>query len=162
MNKIDSAKEYFDQVVDFNVTAYKAQPTSLPAAYNLANALFSMHEWLWHTYNKALKGTFHSARDFNAHTQNVCPAFKHIRDLANAAKHVSLSKSSTQASHISDTTSIESKWGEGVYGVSKYGRGVVVINDGGTKIDFENTADEVHDYWRQIIEELERQAEKNE
>lgn len=162
MAAISEAGEYFDQVVDFNLQAYKAQPTSLPSAYNLANALFHMHEWVWHTYNSELKGKYPSPNRFHAHIQNVCPAFKHIRDLANASKHVSLTSPSTKATHIKDTTSIESKWGEAVYGVSKYGRGVVVIDDGGAKIDFENTADEVFEYWRQVMNEMQRQAKKSE
>lgn len=151
MSKITTAQEYFEQVVGYNVQAYKAQPSSLPAAYNLANALFSMHEWMWHTYGAALGKNLRSARDFNNQVQNACPAFMHIRDLANAAKHVSLSSPSTQATKIADTVAIKSRYGEGVWGVSKFGRGVVVIDDGGTLVDFENTADEVVEYWQYLL-----------
>jgi hypothetical protein len=154
MKTIATAKQYFDDVVGYNLAAYKAQPTSLPAAYNLANSLFSMHEWMWSTYGTALGTSLNNARDYNAYVQANCTGFKYMRDLANAAKHVSLSSASTQATHITDTAAIESKWGEGVYGVSKYGRGVVVINDGGTNVDFENTADAVHAYWNNVLVNL--------
>lgn len=153
--KIKTAQEYFDHVIAYNLQQYKAQPSSLPAAYNLAGALFSMHEWMWSTYGTALGADLHSAHDYNAFVQVSCAGFKHIRDLANAAKHVLLSSPSTQAAHISDTTAVESRYGEGAYGVGKYGRGVVVIDDGGTHVDFENTADEVYEYWHCMIDEME-------
>jgi hypothetical protein len=151
MTTISTAREFFEQVVEYNLQQYKSQPTSLPAAYNLANSLFSMHEWMWHTYGNELGESLRNASAFNSHVQNACPAFKHMRDLANASKHVSLKSPSTQATHITDTTAIESRYGVAVYGVSKYGRGVVVIDDGGTKVDFENAADEVYVYWRDLL-----------
>ena len=95
-----------------------------------------------------------NASDFNRLVQSACPAFKHMRDLANASKHVTLSSPSTHATSITDTKAIKSKWGGAVYGVSKYGRGVVVIDDGGTNVDFENTADEVHGFWKEQLEQL--------
>ncbi|WP_152563279.1 hypothetical protein [Ruegeria halocynthiae] len=154
MTTISTARQYFDQVVAYNVQQYKAQPTSLPAAFNLASSLFSMHEWMWHTYGNALGANLGSARDFNSHVQTACPAFKHMRDLANASKHVFLSSPSTQAAHITDTSAVESRYGKGAYGRGKYGRGVVVIDDGGTKVDFENTADEVYKYWEDLLNDM--------
>lgn len=154
MATVATAREYFDQVVAYNVQQYKSQPTSLPAAFNLAGSLFSMHEWMWHTYGSALGGSLRNAHDYNSHIQTACPAFKHMRDLANASKHVSLSSPSTQATHITDTSAVESVIGEAIIGVSKIGRGVVVIDDGGTKVDFENTADEVLEYWEEVLKKL--------
>jgi len=154
MATVATAREYFEQVVTYNLQQYKSQPASLPAAFNFASSLFSMHEWMWHTYGNVLGANLRNASDFNKHVQSTCPAFKYIRDLANASKHVSLSSPSTKATHITDTTAIESKWGEAVYGVSKYGRGVVVIDDGGTKVDFENTADEAYKYWEGMLGKL--------
>ncbi|MGB5863822.1 MAG: hypothetical protein WBG95_05940 [Sulfitobacter sp.] len=155
---IKTARDYFEQVISFNLTQYDERPSSLPAAYNLANALFSMHEWVWETYEEKLEaelGIILSSKSaFNHHIQTACPAFRYMRDLANASKHVSLHSASTQAKHISDTSAIESKWGEGVWGVSKYGRGVVVIDDDGTKVDFENSAKEVHEYWFKMLAKL--------
>lgn len=160
MATIATASDYFEQVVGYNLQQYKAQPTCLPAAYNLAGTLFSMHEWMWHTYGEKLVQQLgvkpSGAAALNAHTQSNCPAFKYMRDLANASKHVTLTKNpSTQATHITDTTAIESRYGEGFSGVSKYGRGVVAIDDGGTKVDFEDAADEVYVYWRDLLLELE-------
>jgi hypothetical protein len=39
-------------------------------------------------------------------------------------------------------------------GLFLYGRGVVAIDDGRTKIDFEKTADEVHEYWKTLLDKL--------
>jgi hypothetical protein len=80
--------------------------------------------------------------------------FKAHAQLSNASKHMSLSKASTQATHITNTSSIESKWGKAVWGASKFGRGVVVIDDGGTKIDFENTAEAVIAYWEDMLKSM--------
>jgi hypothetical protein len=44
MATVATANDYFEQVVAYNVQQYKAQPTSLPAAFNLAGSLFGMHE----------------------------------------------------------------------------------------------------------------------
>ena len=151
MATVSTAREYFEKVISYNLQQYKAEPTSLPAAFNLSNSLFSMHEWMWHTYGNALGASLRSASDFNSHVQSMCPAFKHMRDLANASKHVSLSSPSTQAAHITDTEAIESKWDEAVWDVVKWERGVVVINDGNAKVDFESTADELHSYWEAML-----------
>ena len=117
-----------------------------------------MHEWIWDSYGNKLEQQLGvqlgGAAALNTHTQSNFPAFKYMRDVANASKHVSLSKASTQATHITDTTAIESKFGLGVFGVSKFGRGVVVIDDGGTKVDFENAADEVYGFWKEQLEQL--------
>lgn len=160
MAAIATASEYFEQVVGYNLQQFKAQPTSLPAAFNLASTLFSMHEWVWDSYGNKLEEhlgvKLGCAAALSAHTHSNCAAFKYMRDLANASKHVILTKNpSTQATHITDTTAIESRYGEGGYGVSKYGRGVVVIDDGGTKVDFECAADEVYVYWRELLGEME-------
>lgn len=155
MTSITSAKAFFNEVLKFNLSSYKENPSSLPAAYNLANALFSMHEWMWHTYGDALGKNLYCKNDFNNYVQTACPNFKHMRDLANAAKHVSLNNPSTQATHISNTTAIENGYGEGAYGSSKYGRSAVVINDGSTKVDFECAANDVFIFWQQQIERLE-------
>jgi hypothetical protein len=155
MVTIATAREYFDQVVAYDLDHYKAQPSSLPAAYNLAGSLFSMHEWVWDSYGDKLElqlgVKLRNAFALNSHTQSNCPEFKYIRDVANASKHVSLINASTQATHITDTTAIESTFGGGVFGGSKFGRGVVVIDDDGTKIDFENTADKVYSYWEHML-----------
>jgi hypothetical protein len=158
MATIATAREYFDQVVAYNLEQYKAQPTSLPAAYNLAGSLFSMHEWVWHSYGDELERqlgvTFRNAAALNAHTQSNCPAFKYLRDLANASKHVSLSKASTQATHISNTSAVESVIGEAIIGISKIERGVVTIRDGSENEDFEDAADEVYEYWKTLLDRL--------
>jgi hypothetical protein len=151
MAKIATARDYFEQVVLHNMQQYKANPSSLPAAFNLANCLFSMHEWMWNTYECKLGSGLCKKHDYNAYVQDACSEFKHIRDLSNASKHVFLTSPSTKATHITDTSSVDSKWGEGVYGVSKYGRGVVVISDGDVIIDFETAADIVFDYWQDML-----------
>lgn len=145
--KIENAMGYFEHVIVFNLAQYKAQSDFLPAAFNLANSLFSMYEWMWVTYGRAFGGSINSKKDYIAYLHEACPSFGHIRDLANASKHVFLKTPSTQATQITCTTAVESRFGEGRYGVSKYARGVVVIDDGGTKIDFERVADEVYEFW---------------
>ena len=155
MKTISNAKEFFEQVLDYNLKQYKADPTCLPAAYNLASALFSMHEWMWHSYKTELETAlgegFDSEKAFNKWMQKNLTAYAHMRDLANASKHFVLKNPSTAATKITDTVAIESKYGEAIYGKSKYGRGVVAINDGGTHVDFENTANEVYIYWGALL-----------
>jgi hypothetical protein len=160
MKTVSNAREFFDEVLEYNLAAYKADPTCLPAAYNLASALFSMHEWMWHSYKTELKtvlGTgFDNEKTFNKWMQEDLTAYMHMRDLANASKHFVLREksASTAATKITDTVAIESKYGEGVYGESKYGRGVVAINDGGKYVDFEDTAIEVYEFWGALLSKI--------
>ena len=167
MNKIGTAREYFDGVVAYNLQQYKAQPTNLPAAFNLANSLFHMYEWLWNGHETQIKNhysqNFANNADFNSFVQSSCQSFKHIRDLANASKHMSLNnRASTSAKHITDTEAVSSVWDvDGNWDDNgtwddrgKWGRGVVVINDGGQNIDFENCADDVHKFWQDLLKQL--------
>jgi hypothetical protein len=156
MKTIATAKEYFDEVVGYNLEAYKAKLTSLPAAYNLANTLFSMHEWVWDSYGNKLEPLLEvklgNKGALNAHMQSKCPAFNYMRDVANASKHVTLTKNpSTQATHIKNTA--VTGWGESGFGMGNFG-GSIMIDDGGTKVGFENKADEVHKYWKTLLDKL--------
>jgi len=154
MKTIGTANDYFEQVVGYNLATYKAEPSNLPTAYNLAISLFHMHDWVWHTYSSTLGTGLQNARGYNVDVQANCASFKHMRDLANAAKHVSLSSASTQATQITDTTAIDSGWSVGSWGTGKWGRGSIIINDGGTKVDFEDAADKVHAYWKELLSSL--------
>jgi hypothetical protein len=87
--------------------------------------------------------------------QTPCTAFKYIRDLANASKHVSLNSASTSANHITHTTGQESVIGKGLIGAAKIGgRGVVSIVDGDKRIDFENSAEAVYSYWENLLSQF--------
>jgi len=152
METIGTAKDYFEQVVGYNLATYKADPSNLPTAYNLAISLFHMHGWMWSTYGKALGTDLKNAHGHNLHVQASSQAFKHMRDLANTSKHVILTKTpSTKATKITDTYAIESGWGVGDFGAGKYGRGSIIIDDGGTEVDFEDVADEAHTYWKNLL-----------
>jgi hypothetical protein len=157
MKTIETAHDYFEQVVGYNLQQYKAQPTSLPLAYNLAISLFHMHDWVWVEHKATLQAHFDanvaSKRGFNAHVQEACHSFKYIRDVANAYKHVSLSSASTSATHISNTAA--TGYGEGGYGVGGYGGGIIVV-DGGTRINFLTAAGKVYEYWRDLLAKLKK------
>lgn len=161
MKTIGNTREYFDEIVEYNLQQYKAQPTCLAAAFNLANALFHLHEWFWHDYENELKIMFgenvKSEKKFSGAVQDKCNAFKNIRDLANASKHVTLTqKPSTNAKHITDTYANEDDYVEDDYVEDDYveGKGVY-INDGGNNVDFGDCADEVYEYWSSLIIALE-------
>jgi hypothetical protein len=109
---------------------------------------------MWNAYECKLGFGMHNKYDYSAYVQGVCGEFKYIRDLANASKHVFLTSPSTKATHITDTSSVDSKWGEGAYGVSKYGRGVVVMRAGDVIVDFEGAADKVFEYWQDMLERM--------
>ena len=115
-----------------------------------------MRDWVWKSYDSKQLGQrlgvkLSNKSAFNEHIKCKCPAFKYMRDVANASKHVSLSSASTQAKHIKDTGL--SGWGEGGYGLGRYG-GSIMIDDGGKKVYFEEVAKEVYCYWKNLLEKL--------
>jgi len=158
MTTIQTAREFFDEVVNYNMQQYKPQPGHLAATFNLANSLFCMHEWLWVVHNAQLEShygrKFSDEKKFNIFVQDLCPSFKHIRDLANASKHVVLKKPSTSAANISHTRAVKSVIGEAIIGVSKIGRDVVAIDNGGQHVDFESCANDVHCFWGNLLKQL--------
>lgn len=145
--KIESARDYFDFVVLHNLNEYKSKPDFLPVAFNLSNSLFNMCEWMWHTYGRRLGIDICKRNDYVGYAVKSCPNFGYIRDLANASKHVTLNTPSTQMISASDAVSVGSGFGEGGFGIGKFSRGSVFIGAGGAKVDFENAADEVFEFW---------------
>lgn len=145
--KIENPKDYFDCVIYYNLEQYKNKPDFLPAAFNLSNSLFNMCEWMWHAYEHQLGVNILAKNDYVRYVVKSCPSFRYIRDLANASKHVILNLPSTKMVGISDAVAAESGFGRGEYGVGKFARGSVFIDNGGVRIDFEDAADEVFDFW---------------
>jgi hypothetical protein len=161
---LNSAAEYFTNVVKPNKDAFFSAPSTFANALNLATALFHFHEWLFDDFRSKLETEFgvtlsnHGA--FWGAVQATDNRFGYIRDVTNASKHVSIGgpgkpKPSTGMMHIANTSILTTAYGEGAYGAGGYGGAPkVIFEDSGTQIDFDDCASALFNYWEVLLAKM--------
>lgn len=165
MKTIDCSESFFRNVITYNFDSYIENPESLPAAFNVAISLHSMHDWVWsehqHGLVEVLKKDISSKRDFCACVADACVSFKYIRDVANASKHVLLSSPSTSLRSVREIESIDHTTPNDIWDDSlvwddrgKWGRGAISIKDGETWHDFEEHATLLLSFWNNLLQSL--------
>ncbi|SFR38126.1 hypothetical protein SAMN04488002_1012 [Litoreibacter janthinus] len=125
--------DYFKEVVEKDYHKYNSS-ISLGSCIHLAQGLFHMADWTF-TYQKSLlesleKMRFKSEKDIYPHLANKNRSFGIIRDIANASKHVSLRKPSTDIKNASDLKVESRGYGMGTFGDGRYGGVNPVVSDG--------------------------------
>jgi hypothetical protein len=161
---LNSAAEYFTNVVKPNSDAFFLAPSTFANALNLATALFHFHEWLFDDFRSKLETEFgmtlssHGA--FWGAVQVTDKRFGYIRDVTNASKHVTIGgpgkpKPSTGMTHIANTYILTTAYGEGGYGVGCYDPAPkVIFEDNGGQIDFDDCASALFDYWEALLAKM--------
>lgn len=152
MKTISNAQEYFIEAVGYNMRQFMNDRSCLPAAYNLANALFNMRDWIWHSCRKDIEchfgKKFPNREEFTRALTSACSNFEYVRDVANASKHVALTHASTKATDITKTGLLPGSWG-GSWGKSwggSWGRTIVII-DGSKHVHFELVSTSVYKFF---------------
>src|SRR5262245_923925 len=96
---IDGAEKYFAEVLKPQYYKFFGHPATLRGAFNLATALFHFHEWLYEFHKASLESHLGKSLPSKAslwqHAESIDPNFRYVRDLANASKHVQLTKRSS-------------------------------------------------------------------
>jgi hypothetical protein len=149
MLTLDSATKYYSEILKPAHDEFFANPATLRSAFILASALFHFHEWLFEYHKTALEGhlgaTLGSKGALWSEVEKVDNRFAFIRDLANASKHVRLTKRpSTSMSHIANTTITVAST---VIDQSSVSTASVKMKDGANDIEFDDCARALFGYW---------------
>ena len=149
--KLATARDFLNEVVVKDVEDFSAESESLRKAFHCALSLYHLHEWVFASHSSEL--THKSVRDFD---KSLCASsvdFQLIRDIANAAKHMELTRDPQRITHAANTAVQSTGWGEGGYGMGPYGGGPRVrIHVGPTEFEeFSVVSQSVLDMWRTIF-----------
>jgi hypothetical protein len=78
-----------------------------------------------------------------------------IRDLANASKHVHLTKRpSTSMVHVTNTHIRIGTFQRGAFDPCVFDTGGMVMQDGATEVSFDACATELFNYWTRLLNEI--------
>lgn len=165
VTQFKTAADFWSGMVEPDYQAYTAAPGDLRLALHLANALFHMADWVFHSYEANVKAKF----TFTNSLGQTLPVsdvgtfanalevgnddFARIRGIANAGKHLKLSniRPVTNApSHAANTQSQELGFGEGGFGIGEFGGAKRVMLEGATDMDFETLATNVYNSWKAL------------
>jgi|SRR5271169_4308949 len=158
-SKLNSPKEYFEQVLEPNYNAFMGAPSTFQSAFNVASSLFHMRDWVYNLkraeLEKALSEKFSDQAAFWRYIEKNVPGADFIRDVANASKHVKLDHSSTSMTHVANVAIMTAGYGEGGYGEGRYGGAAELkIKDGSDDVSFDKCAQSVFQFWNKLIPKL--------
>ena len=158
-SKLDSAQEYFKQVLEPNYNAFMGAPSTFQAAFNAASSLFHMRDWVYNLkraeLEKALGEKFADQAAFWRYIEKNVPGADFIRDVANASKHVKLDHSSTSMTHVANVAIMTTGYGEGGYGEGRYGGAAELkIKDGSADVSFDKCAQNMFKFWETLVRKL--------
>jgi hypothetical protein len=106
--KLESAKDFFDKILEPERDKFFAEPSNFFSVYCLVSALFHIHEWIFHFNKTQITEKYACVSRSHELWQNVVeinvPDAKFMRDLANSMKHVEIDRRpSTNVNHIANT-----------------------------------------------------------
>jgi hypothetical protein len=103
VTKIETPRQFFDHVVDPDVSDFLAAQIDLRLGYHASISLWSLRDWVVWTHkgqhwsnNGKSKPVFNSNTDLQRALSEIDSRFDIISDLANAAKHLKLTKGWTK------------------------------------------------------------------
>jgi hypothetical protein len=155
---VDGPRRYYAEVMKPGYDEFFESPSSFRTAFNLASSLFHFHEWLYvycraklETHYKALK----TPQAFWATVEATNLRFGFIRDLANASKHVCLTKRpSTSMTHVANTHIRIGTFQRGAFDPRVFDTGGLVMQDGATEVSFDACATELFNYWTRLMNDI--------
>jgi hypothetical protein len=159
VESLDDAKAFFEQIVKPSVADYLGTPSQFRTAFNAVTALFHMHEWLYEYKRPELEAkygqTFATQGSFWGHIQTLVPSAAFVRDLANASKHVRLTRHpSTSMTHVANTVIQSTGYGQLGYGQGRYGGRNTTIKDGSNDVLLDDCVQELMNFWEPLVAEL--------
>jgi hypothetical protein len=153
IRRLEDAQAYYSAILKPQYDKFFAEEATLLSAFNLANALFHFHEWLFASHKAEL------AREFGARTVKTHQAFwkkiqdednrfGFIRDVANSAKHMILTlRPSTSMTHIANTFLVVAA---SPPTLGRAGQDRVKMQDESTQVDFDDCAKKLFDRWTSL------------
>jgi hypothetical protein len=159
VESLDDAKAFFEQIVRPSLADYMGQPSQFRTAFNAATALCHMHEWLYEFKQAELESKFgqhfSSAGKFWGYVETLVPSCKFIRDLANASKHVRLTRRpSTSMTHVANTVIQSTGYGQLGYGQGRYGGRNTTMKDGPNDVLLDDCVTDLMTFWEPLVTEM--------
>ncbi len=150
--KITTAKEYLEDIVEEDFADLMRNPASLRIAFHSAFSLYHLHEFVFADHGAEL--SFGTARAFDKALCAQSPNFQLIRDIANTAKHMSLTRDPQKIAHISNVgVEVTGMFGEAPFGTVPFGGSslVRVFVPSAGRQDFQMIASSVLRMWRDLF-----------
>jgi hypothetical protein len=160
---LDTARKYYDEVLKAQYDEFFTQPATFRNLINLASSLFHFHEWLFVEFSPELQIKFGqpqpiaNASAFWKLVEATNSKFGFVRDIANASKHVKLTRNpSTTITHMANTVIQVAKWDTGLKWDSgaKWDTPSVISKHGSNDVLFDTCAEELFRYWTNLIDKL--------
>jgi hypothetical protein len=158
---LDSARKYYDWVLKPQYDDFFSKPAEFRHLINLASSLFHYHEWLFSDYSAQLHielsvgQPVQTPGQFWAEVQATNANFGFIRDIANASKHVKLTRNpSTSMTHMANTTIQVATWDNAQWDQAKWDEPYATSKDGTSDVLFDTCANELFQYWDALINKL--------
>lgn len=156
---LDGPQRYYAEVMKPGYDEFFGSPSSFRTAFNLASSLFHFHEWLYEYSRAKLEAHFGKALNtpaaFWATVEATNQRFSFIRDLANASKHVRLTRRpSTCVGHVANTYIRIGTFQRGAFDPRVFDAGCMVMKDGATEVSFDACATELFNYWTRLLNDI--------
>ena len=151
------ARFFFNTHVLPSLDAWAARPTDIRLAMIAVVSLNQMADHFWHAYasNSNLVLGTRSVGKFRAELVRLHPSFAVVRDVAEAHKHVELSRDPRLLTTCNQTDYGTTGYGESAYGCGPFGGGpsVVVTLDDNSKHHLCYLVGQVKDIWIAMLDE---------
>ncbi len=153
---LDTAKKYYSEVLKPQYDEFFNSPTSFRTAFNLVGSLFHFHEWIYEDYKIELEAhfgkTFANKGSFWGAMEATDRRFAFMRDVANASKHVRLTKNpSTSMTHVANTAIQIGGFQSNAFQRNAFQTSHITMKDGGTEVDFDDCAKALFAAWTALI-----------
>jgi hypothetical protein len=162
---LDNSRKFYDWVLVKQRTDFFANAANFQHLINLASSLFHFHEWLFADYGSQLHVELGATRPFSnpgqfwGAVQSTNSKFGFIRDIANASKHVQLTRNpSTSMSHMANTSIQVASYDSSQWDNAKWDEPYAASKDGPIDVPFDTCAEELFDYWTLLIDKLSPQG----
>lgn len=150
------AHKFFDTHVVPSVDEFQRNPLDIRLAMNAAVALNQLADHFWHHYRVSNPG-----RVFQAATPGVFrdqlsaryPDFTVVRDVAEAHKHVELSRGSRVITRADQTGEGSTAYGEGGFGTGPWNGGPSLIanRNNGERVHLSHAVETVFEMWKSLL-----------
>jgi hypothetical protein len=165
ITRLRNVADYWREIVVPDFDGYSRNPSDLRSALHAAISLFHLADWVFQSHEARVRATF-TFKDKNNTTTKVGDGkgfanaleqfendFGRVRSVANAAKHLKCDRRpvTAAANNAANTFVQATGYGQGGYGQGPYGGSPrVVLEDGGSNLEFMDIAKNVFDMWETL------------
>jgi hypothetical protein len=159
IHTLDSASKYYLEILKPEYDEYFAAPATLRSAFNLVKNLFHCRDWSFEHHRTELEAHFGIKLASEAALWDAIDKldgrFGFIRDVANASKHVRLTRRpSTSMSHIANTYIETGSFQSVAFQRSAFDTTRVRMKDGSQVVDFDDCARAFFQYWTDLFKQI--------